>query len=279
MIVFFNNSFIPKEKASVSPEDRGFLFADGVYEVIRSYEGRLFKTDDHIERLKRSLRELRIELPPSLDIASIATELLSRNSLESGDALVYIQVTRGVAPRSHAFPDNRTPPTLYMCATAFCHPREIWTKGIDIITLPDTRWMRCDIKSVALLANVLASQQAKEKGAHEAVFVRDGFVTEGTHTSLFALFGGRLFTHPADSRILAGITRSTVLGHCGELKIPVEESPIAEADLPKAEEIMVSSTTEEVTPVVTVNGSPVNQGKPGPMTRKLQQAFRDAVTR
>lgn len=274
MIVYFNSSYVPKEKASISPDDRGFLFADGVYEVIRSYDGTLFKAGDHIERLNRSLREIGMGFPGSCSIPEIAGELLTRNNLVQGDALVYIQVTRGAARRDHSFPDKKTPPTLYAAADPFTQQRDRWEKGFKVILLPDTRWTRCDIKSVALLPNVLASQQAREAGADEAVFVREGCVTEGTHTNVFALLDGRLVTHPANNRILAGITRKTVLDLCRELKIPCEESPIPLEDLKNAAELMVSSTTEEVTPVVALDGALISGGKPGPATRKLQQAFR-----
>lgn len=264
-----------KDKVRVSPDDRGFLFADGVYEVIRSYGGRLFKASSHLERLRRSLGEVRIETAVMGDLERIAGELIERNDLGNGDAVVYIQITRGAAPRGHAFPDRPTPPTLYVTAYAFEPPLEKLAKGIKIILVPDTRWARCDIKSVALLPNVLAYQQAEENGADEAVFVRDGVVTEGSHTSVCALFDGRLRTHPSSNRILSSVTRGVVLDLCRAHGIPVEENAILEKDLFHADEIMILGTTPEVMPVVAVDDRVIGDGRPGPVTGQLQEKFRE----
>lgn len=277
MIAYFNGQFIPKNDVKLSPDDRGFLFADGAYEVIRSYGGRLFKVEDHLERLARSLSELHIAGPSSTHLMSVAEQVIQRNNLENGDASLYIQVTRGVAPRKHAFPDAGTPPTVYVTAAPFQPLYEEWEQGIIITIVPDIRWGRCDIKSVALLPNVLASQQAKERGATEAVFVRDGVITEGSHTNFCAVFNGRLITHPANNHILAGITRNVVLDLCFNLGIPCSESPILERELQKASELMVLGTTSEILPVVQVDDRRVSDGKPGPITAELQRAYRDVV--
>ncbi len=277
MIVYFDGQFLPKEHVCVSPEDRGFLLADGAYEVIRSYHGRLFKVTEHLTRLERSLRELRFT---SLDVQrldTVAQELLRRNDLDRGDAVLYIQVTRGVAPRTHAFPPPNTPPTVYLAASPFRSSTEKWEHGVSIVLVPDIRWARCDIKSVALLPNVLASQEARERGAEEAVFVRDGMLTEGAHTNVCAIFGGHLFTHPATDHILAGVTRQVVLDLCSELGIPVTESPIDKLALPQASELMILGTTTEIMPVVQVDDWQVGDGRPGVLTRTLQQAFRKLV--
>jgi D-alanine transaminase len=275
MIVYFNDRFIPKEDVRVSPDDRGFLFADGAYEVIRSYHGRLFKAEDHLRRMRRSLRELRIVGPDADSLGDIAGELIQVNDLGDGDAAVYIQITRGVGPRRHSFPDpdREIPPTVYVSAYPIQPPRKKWEDGVKIILVPDIRWARCDIKSVALVPNVLASQQAKERGAEEAVFVRDGAITEGSHTSFCAVFDGQLTTCPKTNYILAGITREVVLELCGELGIPFREFPIFERKLREADELVILGTTTEVMPVVQVNDWRVGDGKPGPITRKLQQAF------
>jgi len=278
MIVYLNGQFVAKDEARISPDDRGFLFADGVYEVIRSYEGRLFRTREHLERLLRSLREIGMEASLAGNVGVVAEDLIRRNKLEQGGALVYIQITRGAAPRKHAFPDAGTPCTVYAAASPFAAPEQEQKDGVKIILVPDIRWARCDIKTVALVPNVLASQRAKDNGAREAVFVRDGVVTEGTHTNFCAVFDGTLWTHPKTNHILAGITRDAVLGLCGERGIPVLEAPVFQAHLRKAQELLLVGTTVEVTPVVEVDGWQVGDGKPGPITRKLQRAFSEMVT-
>lgn len=277
MIAYFNGKFIPKEKISISPDDRGFLFADGAYEVICSYNGKLFKVEEHFKRLKRSLSELHMAVPSMSSLGDIAKELIDRNELSTVRAMIYIQITRGAAPRKHVFPDKDTPLTVYATASPFqplYHERE---KGIIIITLPDIRWGRCDIKSVSLLPNVLACQQAKERGATEAVFIRDGIITEGSHTSVCVVFDGRLVTHPANNHILGGITRKVVLDLCVELDIPFAESSVFEKELKNADELMVLGTTYEILPVIQVNDWKVGDGKPGPITRELQHAYRHAT--
>jgi D-alanine transaminase len=274
MIVYFDGRFLPKEDVRVSPDDRGFLLADGAYEVIRSYSGRQFKVAEHLSRLERSLRELRFTGPDVQRLGAIAEMLLQLNDLDRGDAVLYIQVTRGVAPRTHAFPPPQTTPTVYLAASPFRLSPEKWEHGVSIILVPDMRWARCDIKSVALLPNVLASQQAKEQGAEEAVFVRDGNLTEGAHTNVCGVFGGRLVTHPATHHILAGVTRRLVLDLCAELEIPVKESPMDRQALPEADELMILGTTTGIMPVVRVDDWQVGDGTPGPLTRKLQRAFR-----
>jgi D-alanine transaminase len=278
LIVYFNGRFIPKEDAKLSLDDRGFLFADGAYEVIRSYGGRLFKAQKHFRRLKHSLQELQIAAPDVESLADTAARLLQHNNLAGVDAVLYFQVTRGVAPRKHAFPDEETLPTVYVSVSPFQVPRHRFEHGVKAILVPDIRWARCDIKSVALLPNVLASQQAKERGAEEAVFVRDGVVTEGSHTNVCGVFEGTLVTHPRTNHILAGITREIVLGLCSELGIPLRETAIQERQVTEANELLIVGTTTEITPVVQVDDWSVGDGKPGPITTRLQRAFRELVT-
>jgi D-alanine transaminase len=277
MLVYFNGDFIPKEDVRISPDDRGFLLADGVYEVLRAYGGKMFRAGSHARRLARSLRELRMSGPDEEDFIRIASELLRCNHLDRGDAKIYVQVTRGTAPRRHSFPDEATSPTVYAEASPFRSAREKWDLGVKIIVVPDIRWARCDIKSVALLPNVLASQRAKESGAEEAVFVREGAVTEGAHTSFCAVFDRELVTHPLSNLILAGVTRRAVLELCQGLGVPFKESPIPESELRQASELMILGTTTEIMPVVQVDDWCVGDGRPGPVTRRLQQAFRELV--
>ncbi|MEW6302164.1 MAG: D-amino acid aminotransferase [Verrucomicrobiota bacterium] len=273
MIVHLNGEFLPKEQARISPDDRGFLFADGVYEVARVYPAKgLFAAQAHWDRLERSLRELQIKLPQPADWQGISEELLRRNHLKRADAIIYLQITRGAAPRKHAFPDDATP-TIYGFAMPFTPPVEKWKKGVKAITAPDIRWTRCDIKTVSLLPNVLANQRSKENGADEAVLIRDGVVTEGSHSNFAGVFGDTLVTHPLSNLILGGITRGVVLDLCRKLKIPVREFPILETELAQAREMMLLGTTTEVLPVVQLNDVTVGNGRPGPVTRKLQEAF------
>jgi D-alanine transaminase len=279
MTVYLNGEFVPKDQARVSPDDRGFLFADGVYEVLRAYNGRFFHAPAHWQRLARSLNEIRLTSTGKVDFQAIAEALLQRNNLLSGDAIVYVQVTRGAAPRNHAFPDPATPPTVYAYAAPFQPvPRKL-EAGVAVVLTPEMRWSRCDIKSIALLGNVLAGQHAKDNGGEEALFVRGGAVTEGSRTNFAAVFDGQLVTHPQNNFILGGITLNAVLGLCRDLNIRVKESPIPAAELPRAEEAMLLGTTAEVTPVVQVDGKPVGNGQPGPVTRRLQGAFRELTVK
>jgi len=273
MTVYFNGQYKPKEEVRLSPDDRGFLFGDGVYEVICAYNGRQFKAVEHFERLMRSMVELRIQ-PPDMDALSRVPEnLLRENGLESGWAVIYIQVTRGAAPRSHPFPDIETPVTVYAYAAPFVTPEKELEQGARVVTTPDNRWLRCDIKSVNLLPNVLAAQAAREKEAKDVLFIRDGAVTEGSYTSFGAVFAGKVVTHPESHYILPGITRSSVLELCSQLSIPVERYPVQAARLKDADECMLWGTTTQVMPVVQVDDMTIGNGKPGPITRKLQTAL------
>ena len=276
MIVYHNGRFIDKEAVSISPEDRGFNFADGVYEVIRSYNGLPFRLDAHLRRLNRNLLELRLDIDAIDTLKTIPTELLQRNQLLTGDATIYMQISRGAAPRSHPFPADVSP-TIYAAASPFEPPVDKWRNGIKVICLPDIRWARCDIKTVALLPNVLANQQALDAGADEALFVRDGAVTEGTVSNFGAVFNGQLWTYPDSNYILPGITRQAVLDLCQALQVPLRMHPIMAERLKDASEALVMGTTKEVTPVVQIDRHVIGDGGPGPITTKLQNAFRDLI--
>jgi D-alanine transaminase len=277
MIAYLNGQFLPRAEAKISADDRGFLFADGVYEVVRVYGGRIFEGAGHWKRLARSLDELKIAAPAGLDYQALATELIGRNGLRGAEATVYLQITRGAAPRLHVFPDPATPPTVYAFAAPFTPHPEKMTGGVRVILTADQRWSRCDIKSVSLLPNILAAQMAREHGAEEAVLIRDGLITEGSKTNFAAVFDGQLVTHPRNNFILGGVTLDLVLRLCRELGIRVKESGIVAADLKTAQEAMLFGTTAEVMPVIRVDDWMVGSGTPGPMTRRLQEAFRAAV--
>jgi len=276
MLVYLNGAFLPKSEAFISPDDRGFLLADGIYEVTRSYDGYLFALDRHMARLERSLDELQIE-QPKVDFAQVSRDLLAENDLMDGEATVYLQVTRGVAPRVHAFPQGEVTPTVYGYAMPLMTQSENWLNGVDVVTAPDIRWARCDIKSVSLLANVLAQQRAQEAGVEETILIRDGVVTEGAHTSVCGVIDGTLFTHPDSNYILPGITRGIVLELCKELGIPFRLFPILESKLSRVDELMILGTGSEVMPVVKVDGKSVGNGKPGSVTMQLQRAYKKMI--
>jgi D-alanine transaminase len=278
MIVYLNGQYIPRQQASIDVDDRGFLFADGVYEVIHSYEGHLFQIDAHLRRMEHGLRSLRIVIDDMQAMRELAEQLIMENGLTSGEATVYIQITRGPAPRTHGFPPAGTPPTVYAAATRYIPQRDRAEKGIAAILVPDLRWTRCDIKSIALLPNVLARQRAIEAGVDDAVFVRDGVALEGTSSNFFGVFNGEVVTAPKTNYILSGITRDVVIGLCADIGVPVRETPILEHQLGEAEELFLSSTIVEIRPIVRLNDHPVGTGAPGPVTRRIQQAFRDLVS-
>ncbi len=274
--VYFNGQYLPKDQVRISPDDRGFLFGDGVYEVVRTYGGRLFALEPHLARLRYGLSELGINGVDVDALGRVAEDLLRRNELTSGDATVYFEVTRGAAPRTHHFPDPPVPPTVYLQAARFT-PKLDPDKGMTAITVPDIRWARCDIKTVQLLPNVLANQRARAAGAGDAVFVRDGVLLEGSHSALFFVFGEEVRTAPKNNYILPSITREILLEICRCSGIPARETPVFLHDLPRATEAFMAGTTTEVMPLVRIDGAAVGGGTPGPVTRRLQQLFRGRI--
>jgi len=278
MIVYLNGQYIPRQQASIDVDDRGFLFADGIYEVVHSYEGHLFQIDAHLQRMEHGLRSLHIAMDDVQAMREVAERLIAENGLTSGEAIVYFQITRGSAPRTHGFPPAGTPPTVYAVATPYTPQRDQAEEGIAAILVPDPRWVRCDIKSFALLPNVLARQRAIEAGVADAVFVRDGVAIEGTSSNFFGVFNGEVVTAPKTNYILAGITRDVVIGLCADMGVPVHERPILEHQLGQAQELFLASTILEIRPIVRLNDHPVGTGTPGPVTRRIQQAFRDLIS-
>lgn len=274
MLVYLNGSYLPREEAKISVEDRGFLFADGVYEVARIIDGKPHLMREHLDRMADGLKSLEIEFDGLDALAEVTDRLVAENGLHD-DATVYIQVTRGSAPRKHAFPDAGTPPTVFAMARSFTpHPETHYTVGVPVITVPDIRWARCDIKSVALLPNILANQKAKSTGAQEAVLVRDGVLLEGSQSNLFGVRGGTLITYPASNYILAGTVRALVIELARKLEIPVREGPLYLDEFESFDELFLTGTTTEVMPVVTMDGRKVGSGEPGPISRRLLEAYR-----
>ena len=273
MVIYLNGEYVERDRARLPLDDRGFLFADGVYEVIRFYDGRMFEADAHLERLAGGLRAIRIDYPNARGLIEVARQLLERNDVPRTGSRFYVQITRGAARRAHAFPPPGTPPTVYAdVAPLATHPEE-QERGAAAVTTADQRWARCDIKSIALLPNVLASQHAAENGVREAIFLKDGMVTEASHSSVFAVVDGVVRTAPLSNLILAGVTRRVVLELCDELALPVGLFPLTESDLRQADEVFITGTSCEVTPIVRIDGRSVANGVPGPVTRRLRDAF------
>jgi D-alanine transaminase len=277
-IAYVNGRYVPHRSAQVHIEDRGYQFSDGVYEVVGVVGGKIIDEEPHWDRLDRSLRELKMSWPMSrAAFRQIVREVMRRNGIRDG--IVYIQVNRGVAPRDHAFPKN-CPPTMVVTARrARAGGRVAQDNGVAVITIPDIRWKRCDIKTVALLPNVLGKQLAFEAGAFEAWMVNDeGFVTEGTSTNAWIVTkAGEIVTRPTDNTILPGITRASLAALTHEKGIKFVERAFSLAEARAAKEAFLTSTTAYVTPVVKIDGQPVGDGKPGPITRELQERYRAYV--
>ncbi|MCU0986411.1 MAG: D-amino-acid transaminase [Acetobacteraceae bacterium] len=274
-IAYVNGRYVPHREASVHVEDRGYQFADAVYEVVHVHRGRFVDDGPHLDRLERSLREIRIPMPmPRAALAAVLREVVRRNRIDEG--LLYMQVSRGVARRDHAFPTKPTPPAIVVTVKRIKpYPASIENWGTAAITYPDQRWARCDIKTVGLLPNVLARQAAKEKGASEAILIApDGTVTEGAATSFWIVdAAGMLRTRDLTSNILPGCTRRVLVDLLRENGIAYAEGPFTEAELRGATEAFITSATSFVKPILAVDGAKVGDGTPGPVTRRLFDIF------
>lgn len=277
MRVYLNGAFMPESDARVSVDDRGFLFGDAVYEVIRLYGGQPFRLADHLARLERSLAG--VWLPP-LDMAQLAAVVEDLARVEGAavpDALVYIQVSRGAAPRNHPFPDPPVSPTvLAWCRPYHALPAGQFLAGIRVVTVPDDRWAKCWIKTVNLLPNVLAKEKARRAGADDAVFVRDGMAIEATSANFFVVRGGVVQTAPVTNYILPGISRQVVLELARSLDLPVRLEPVVVEDLATVDEVFLTHTGCGVEPVTTVDGRRLGPSA-GPVTRRLYDAFEALV--
>ena len=273
-VVYLSGEYLPLDKATISVEDRGFLFADGVYEVVRFYGGRPFELEAHLDRFERSAEGAQLPLSSvALGLGGIINRLLEENNLQ--DTNFYVQYTRGAAhPRTHTFPQEPRPTLLVMPAAIHSFPSDVYVRGVSALTMPDQRWRRCDIKSTMLLPNVVAKQRVRDQGAYEAILIRDGVVTEGSSTNIFAVLNGSLVTHRADQDILGGITRKVVLELAGDLGLHVEERAFGVEELYRADEVFLTSTTSEVLPITRVDTREIGAGRPGPVTLRLLDAYR-----
>lgn len=271
-IVYVNGEFLPEEQGKVSIFDRGFLFADGVYEVTPIVNGKLVDYEAHMERLDRSLKELKMAWPCTpAELRRVHEELVSRNGLKEG--IIYMQVTRGAADRQFNFPKESKSSLVAFTQVMTLVDNANARTGVRIVTTPDLRWLRRDIKSVMLLAPVLGKQEAYEKGAHEAWMVEDGKVTEGTSSNAYIVKDGKVITRPLSNRILAGCTRRALFRLAKEHGVAIEERAFTVDEALVADEAFLTSASQFVMPVTEIDGQRVGGGQPGPVTRKLRELF------
>ncbi|WP_427184274.1 D-amino acid aminotransferase [Bordetella bronchialis] len=272
-LAYLNGEFLRLQDAKISVLDRGFIFGDGVYEVVPVYEGRPFRMAEHLGRLERSLAAIRIEAP--FDRAGwqeVVQGLIERSLTPS--CVVYLQVTRGVARRDHGFPADAVTPTVFGMTSPFTRPgAQLREQGVTLISIPDERWLHCDIKSVSLLGNVLAKQRAADAGADEVVQFRDGMLSEGATCNIWVAAGGKLLAPPKDHLVLEGIRYGLLAELAAEAGIPFEMRPVTRAEVENADELMVSSATREILPALRLDGRPVGSGKPGSVYARLRQGY------
>ena len=281
MAIYLNGQFMPIEDAKISVLDRGFIFGDGVYEVIPVYSRKPFRLEEHLRRLQHSLDGIKLANPHSrADWSAIIGELIARNAGE--DQYLYLHITRGVAKRDHAFPKPPVTPTVFMMSSPLpAPPAELLQSGIACVTAPDNRWLRCDIKSIALLPNVLLRQMAVEASCAETILIRpesttgDSFLTEGAASNIFVVKNGKLLAPPKDNLMLPGITYDVVLEIAAANNIPHEVRRISVAEVFDADELLLTSSTKEVLPITQLDGKPVGAGKPGPMFARLHTLYQE----
>jgi D-alanine transaminase len=281
-IAYVNGRYTPHDRAAVHIEDRGYQFGDGVYEVWAVFDGRLSDSEGHFARLERSLGELKIAMPMRrAALEMVLREVLRRNRIRNG--LVYLQITRGVAPRDHVFPDPPVAPSIVVTAKRVdrAGAEAKAAKGVGVITTPENRWGRCDIKTVGLLPNLLAKQAAREQGSAEAWFVdEDGLITEGGSSNAWIVdASGALRTRDTGANILRGVTRLAIMGLAQELQMKVEERPFTPAEVKTAREAFFTGAGALVMPVVTIDGAPIGDGKPGPVATRLRALYVEQARR
>jgi D-alanine transaminase len=273
-IAYLNGEFLPLDQAKVSVLDRGFIFGDGVYEVIPVYNRRAFRLAEHLRRLQHSLDAVRLANPMTdTEWTRLIGELIQRSA--GDDQSVYLQVTRGVARRDHAFPKDARPTVFMMSGPLSTPPAEQIENGVSCITATDFRWLKCDVKSVSLLGNCLLRQAAAEAGAVEVVLFRDGYLTEASASNVFVVRDGKLLAPPKNHLILPGITYDVVLELAGSIGLPIELREITEAEVWRADELWVTSSTKEVLAVTRLDGKPVGRGRPGEVFKVIHQAYQE----
>ncbi|WP_050616099.1 D-amino-acid transaminase [Bacillus testis] len=275
-MIICKGKLVPSTEAAIDLEDRGYQFGDGVYEVIRVYNGVMFTLDEHLDRLAGSLEKIKISLPcPLEELKGLLVQLVDINQIKTGT--VYLQVTRGSAPRNHAFPGKNVEPVITAYTKEVPLPVETTDNGVSAIVVEDIRWLKCDIKSLNLLGSVLAKETAVENGCYEAIQHRGNLVTEGSSSNISIVFDGKVITHPANHLILNGIVRQVILKLCAKQGIPVEERPFAIEEMMGADEVFLSSTTSEITPIIKIEKETIGNGSPGKITKLLQSLYRNEI--
>ncbi len=277
IVANWNGAFMPLLEVKVSVLDRAFLFGDSVYEVIRVYRGKLFRLHDHLDRLKNSMASLDIRFVDLDTIDQRLHETVERSGLS--EALLYLQITRGEAARTHHYPESYSPNVL-IYAQPFDDPyASVRAAGASAVTHRDIRWARNDIKATSLAANCMAAQFARQQGAMEVIFIdADGYMTEGSHTSMFGIRNGKLLVAPSSSKVLPGITKRQVLELAKAISIPLEETKITEGEIYELNELFLAGTPEELISIVRVNDKRIGEGRPGPLVTKLHEAFRSSLS-
>ena len=270
--VLWNNRLVKDGDIQLSKEDRGYQFGDGIYEVIRIYDGNMFTATEHINRFYNSADKIKIVIPFTKDVFhKMLYDLIEANEITTGQ--VYVQITRGSSTRQHQFPTGQVEPVLTAYTKEVERPVSQMANGVSAKTVEDIRWLRCDIKSLNLLGNVMAKQEAHEAGCFEALLHRGDTITEGSSSNMYGIKDGVLYTHPATNLILNGITRSVILDCCKEIGLQVVEEPMLLTNLFSNDEFFMSSTTAEIMPIIMIDGKKVSNGLPGLWTKKLQTAL------
>jgi D-alanine transaminase len=280
MKVLWNERIVEREEVQIDIEDRGYQFGDGIYEVIRIYQGEMFMVEEHLQRLENSAAKIKMTLPYA--IARLKDKLITLIELEGiWDGEVYLQITRGISrPRNHYFPpQGSVKGVLTANAIPFQRPIEMQSKGLRGTLIPDQRWLHCDIKSLSLLGNLLSLDEARTKGFDDALLYRDGFFTETSASNLWFVSQETVYTHPDGNLILPGITKQKVLQLCHELEIPVKEEPVSIERLPEFAECFITNSVWEIVPIVEIDGRKVGDGRLGGITGRLQQAYIEATQR
>ena len=270
--VLWNDRLVKDGDIQLSKEDRGYQFGDGIYEVIRIYDGSMFTATEHINRFYNSADKIKLVIPFTKDVFhKMLYDLIEANEITTGQ--VYVQITRGASPRQHQFPTDAVEPVLTAYTKEVERPVSQMANGVAAKTVEDVRWLRCDIKSLNLLGNVMAKQEAHEAGCFEALLHRGDLITEGSSSNMYGIKDGVLYTHPVTNLILNGITRNVILECCKEIGLPVVEEPMSLTTLYSNEEFFMSSTTAEIMPIIVIDGKKIGNGLPGNWTKKLQTAL------
>lgn len=273
-ICFLNGEYLPLRDAKVSVLDRGFIFADGIYEVIPAFFGKPFRLEHHLKRLEKNLSSVKISNPYTMvEWHKIFNDLIAKNQFQDTDCSLYLQITRGVAKREHAFPDNPTATVFVMLNPMPPASLESLERGLSVITREDIRWQYCHIKSISLLGNIMLKQEAAENNADETVLVRNGYITEGSSSNIFIVKNAIIKTPPKDNQLLPGITRDLIVEIAKQHGLSIEETNISEEELFNADEVWLSSSLKEVSPVCRIDNKAVTNGKPGKHWQKMYQLF------